>query len=145
MSMQFEERIDVQAPRHMVFALYADVAAWATWDPDVRSSAIVGPFASGSTGTLHPTKGPAARIRFTEVVADRSFTVESTLPLCTMRFEHELSDTATGSSAVHRVSFSGLLAPIFSRIIGSQIRKGLPHTMRGLQRAAEQAHRTAQR
>lgn len=142
--MQFEERIEVQAPRQVVFALYADVASWATWDPDVQSSAIAGAFVSGSTGTLKPSNGPEARITFTEVVADTSFTVESKLPLCVMRFEHELSTSAAGTVAVHRVSFSGLLSPVFSRVIGSQIRKGLPHTMSGLKRAAEQANNALQ-
>jgi hypothetical protein len=55
-----------------------------------------------------------------------------------MRFEHELSPTASGTTTiVHRVSFSGFLSPLFSRVIGSQIRKGLPQTMAGLKRAVE--------
>lgn len=138
--MPFEERIDVSAPRQLIFAIYADVGSWATWDPDVRSSAITGAFVSGSTGTLKPSGGPEARITLTEVVADRSFTVESRLPFCVMRFEHELSDSVTGTIAIHRVSFSGPLAPVFARLIGSRIHKGLARTMAGLKRAAEQAH-----
>ena len=138
--MQFEERIEIHAPPQTVFALYANVPAWATWDPDVRSSSITGSFASGSTGKLKSKNGPEARITFTEVVADKSFTVESKLPLCVMRFEHEITPTATGTTAVHRVSFSGILAPLFSRVIGTQIRKGLPKTMAGLKRAGEQAN-----
>ncbi|MDR0787392.1 MAG: SRPBCC family protein [Gemmatimonadota bacterium] len=135
--MQFEESIDVQASAQAVFALYADVSAWASWDPDVSSSSIVGAFATGSTGKLKPSNGPEAKITFTEVVANKSFTVESRLPLCVMRFEHKLFPTASGTTVVHRVSFSGFLSPLFSRIIGSQIRKGLPRTMAGLKRAVE--------
>lgn len=138
--MQFEEQIEIQASPQDVFALYKDVPAWASWDPDVRASTVGGAFVSGAAGRLKPSSGPEARITFTEVVADRSFTVESRLPLCVMRFEHELSPTAAGTIAVHRVSFFGLLAPFFSRVIGNQIRKGLPQTMLGLKRAAEQAH-----
>ncbi|SFN08201.1 SRPBCC family protein [Variovorax sp. OV329] len=137
--MQFEESIEVQASPKTVFALYADVAAWASWDPDVRSSAIAGRFASGATGRLKPAKGPESKITFTEVVADKSFTVESRLPLCVMRFEHELSATSRGTTVMHRVSFLGLLAPLFGRVIGGQIRKGLPRTLAGLKRAAERS------
>ncbi|MCL2346495.1 MAG: SRPBCC family protein [Desulfobulbus sp.] len=135
--MQFEESIEVQASPQTVFALYADVSAWASWDPDVSSSSIAGAFASGSTGKLKPSNGPEAKITLTEVVANQSFTVESRLPLCVMRFEHELSPTASGTTVVHRVSFAGFLSPLFSRIIGSSIRKGLPQTMAGLKRAVE--------
>jgi len=135
--MQFEESIEIQASPETIFALYADVPAWATWDPDVSSSSIVGAFVSGSTGKLKPSSGPEASIIFTEVVANKSFSVENRLPLCVMRFEHELFPTTIGTTVVHRVSFSGFLSPLFSRIIGSQIRKGLPQTMAGLKRAAE--------
>ena len=75
-----------------------------------------------------------------EIVIDKSFTVESKLPLCVMRFEHELSATSTGTKAIHRITFSGLFSPIFSRLIGGSIRKGLPQTMAGLKQAAEQAN-----
>ena len=138
--MKFEESIEIQAPAETVFALYADVSSWSSWDPDVRSSSIEGAFTSGATGRLKPSSGPEARIFFTEIVADRFFTVESKLPLCVMRFEHELSETSTGTTAIHRVTFSGPLSPIFSRLIGGSIRKVLPQTMAGLKRAAEQAN-----
>jgi hypothetical protein len=69
---------------------------------------------------------------------NRLFTVESKLPLCTMRFEHELSPVGNQIQALHRVSFVGFLSPLFGRLIGSQIQKGLPRTLEGLKRAAEQ-------
>ena len=142
--MQFEESIEIQTPVKAVFALYADVSSWASWDPDVRSSSIEGAFTSGATGRLKSSSGPEARICFTEIVTDKSFTVESKLPLCVMRFEHELSATSTGTTALHRVTFSGLLSPIFSRLIGGSIRKGLPRTMAALKQTAEQANNSSQ-
>jgi hypothetical protein len=65
------------------------------------------------------------------------FTVESKLPLCTMRFEHELSVVENQIEALNRVSFVGFLSPLFGRLIGGQIKKGLPRTLEGLKRAAE--------
>ncbi|MCL1971628.1 MAG: SRPBCC family protein [Endomicrobia bacterium] len=137
--MQFEEKILINAPVEKLYSLYANVSAWSFWDPDVTSSSINGQFSSGATGILQPSSGPKAKIIFIEVVPNRSFTVESKLPLCTMRFEHELSPIGGSQvQALHRVSFIGLLAPLFGRLIGSRIRKGLPHTLEGLKRAAEQ-------
>ena len=138
--MQFEETVDIAAPAEKIFALYADVGAWASWDPDVKESSIEGAFVSGSAGTLLPAKGPRAKILFTDVTYNRSFAVESKLPLCVMRFDHEVSEMPGGSKTrvVHRVSFNGFLSPLFGRVIGSQIQKGLPHTLQGLKRAAEQ-------
>lgn len=135
--MQFEEQIVIAAPPEKVFALYENVTAWSSWDPDVKTSSIEGSFSSGASGSLQPSSGPKARIKFTEVMPNRSFTVETKLPLCVMRFEHELTLLPSGTNAKHRVTFQGLLSPFFGRVIGSQIRKGLPNTLQGLKRAAE--------
>ena len=135
--MQFEQRILINAPVDKVFSLYADVSGWSSWDPDVKASYIDGQFSTGASGTLQPSSGPKAKITFTEVLQNRLFTVESKLPLCTMRFQHELSLVGNQTQALHRVSFVGFLAPLFGRLIGSQIRKGLPRTLEGLKRAAE--------
>jgi hypothetical protein len=135
--MKFEECVVIKAPIAKVFAVYSDVRSWKIWDPDVKSSTIEGPFVSGALGTLQPTKGPKAKIVFKEVVPNSAFTVESKLPLCVMRFEHELSEVDGQTLAVHRIIFEGVLSPVFGRLIGSQIKKGLPHTLRGLKRAVE--------
>ena len=135
--MQFEEQVVIAAPFEKVFSLYADVKGWSSWDPDVKTSSIAGEFVSGAVGTLQPSSGPKTKIAFTEVVTNRLFTVESKLPLCVMRFEHELSSHSGETKAVHRIAFEGLLSPLFGRLIGSQIKRGLPHTLQGLKRAAE--------
>ena len=135
--VQFEEQIVIAAQPEKIFALYANVAAWSSWDPDVKTSSIEGSFSSGVSGSLQPSSGPKVRIKFTEVIPDRSFTVESKLPLCVLRFEHELTLLPSGTNAKHRVTFQGLLSPFFGRVIGSQIRKALPNAMQALKRAAE--------
>lgn len=136
--MQFEEQVVIAAPAEKIFLLYSDVKNWSAWDPDVKASSIEGQFISGAIGTLQPSSGPKAKIAFTEVVPNHSFTVESKLPLCSMRFEHELSSISEGTKVVHRVVFEGFLSPLFGRLIGSQIKKGLPHTLQGLKHSAEQ-------
>ncbi|MFN8835801.1 MAG: SRPBCC family protein [Betaproteobacteria bacterium] len=135
--MQFEEQVLISAPVEKIFALYANVNGWSSWDTDVKTSSIEGAFVSGANGTLEPSKGPKAKITFTEVVPNRSFTVKSKLPLCVMCFEHELSESQGNVKVVHRVVFDGLLSPLFGRLIGHQIHKGLPNTLQGLKRAAE--------
>lgn len=74
--MQFEERILLNAPVDKLYSLYTNVSGWSSWDPDVKSSSINGQFCSGATGMLQPLSGPRAKIIFTEVVPNRSFTVE---------------------------------------------------------------------
>lgn len=135
--MHFEEKIIINATADKLFSIYANVSGWSSWDPDVKSSSINGNFSTGATGMIQPSNGPKAKITFTEVVSNRSFTVESKLPLCAMRVEHELAPLGNQVQVLHRISFVGFLAPLFGRLIGSQIRKDLPHTLNGLKHAAE--------
>ncbi|WP_375056079.1 hypothetical protein [Zobellella sp. DQSA1] len=104
----------------------------------MKASSIHGAFIPGGTGSLQPSKGPKAKIVLTEVVPNCSFTVENKLSFCVMRFEHKLSNSSGETKALHRVSFEGSLSPLFGRLIGSQIRKGLPGTLQGLKSAVEQ-------
>ena len=84
--MQIEEKIEVKATPAQVFHLYEKVSDWSSWDPAVQSSTIDGAFKAGAQGRLKPAKGPAAKIEFTEVTKNKSFTTISKLPLCTASF-----------------------------------------------------------
>jgi Polyketide cyclase / dehydrase and lipid transport len=138
--MQFEASTKINAPSATVFALYANVSGWPTWDTDVKSASLAGVFESGAKGMIVPNGGPKSEIIFTEVVKNKKFAAQCKLPLCTMRFEHELDETqGSGTHATHRVIFQGLLAPLFGRLIGSGMRKTLPHALAGLKNAAEAA------
>jgi Polyketide cyclase / dehydrase and lipid transport len=140
--MQFETSTTIAAAADTIFALYADVPNWPSWDPDAKAASIEGAFVSGAKGVITPNGGPKSTIYFTEVIRNRSFTVDCNLPLCLMRFEHELEaagDGTGGTRATHRVIFSGALAFFFGRVIGSGMKKSLPQALAGLKVAAEKA------
>ena len=132
----FRASVDVAAPPARIFALWADAAAWPSWDPDLESAALDGPFASGSTGVLKPRGGPRTRIELVDVREPESFTAVSRLPGCRMVFEHRAEATGAGCRVTHVVRFEGPLAFAFRRLIGPSIRRGLPGTMAGLRGAA---------
>ncbi len=135
--MQVESRVTVSAPPEKIFAIYADVGNWKTWDPDTKDSSIDGPFQTGSKGRITPPKGMAVPLDFISVVPNQSFTVESRIPLFRMLFEHELHPTAAGTEVVHRVTFSGALSFVLGPIVGNPLRSGLPVTLASLKRLAE--------
>jgi Polyketide cyclase / dehydrase and lipid transport len=138
--MQFEASTQINASSATVFSLYANVPGWPTWDPDVKSASLTGAFVSGARGVIVPHGGPKSEIVFTEVVKGEKFQAQCKLPLCLMRFEHELEEVkGTGTKATHRVIFEGSLAPVFGRLIGSGMRKTLPNALAGLKKAAEAA------
>jgi len=137
--MQFEFSTQINAPAATVFTLYENVAQWPLWDTDVKSASIQGAFVSGARGVIVPNGGPKCDILFSEVTRNQGFKAECKLPLCKMRFEHVLETKEGGTKATHRVVFEGLLAPLFGRLIGSGMRKTLPHAMAGMKAAAEKS------
>jgi hypothetical protein len=138
--MRVEHRVPVAAPPEVVFEIYEDVPNWHTWDPDTKQASLEGPFQVGSRGRLTPTKGNTVPMRLTHVVAGRSFTVESRIPLFRMLFEHELTPSAGGTEVVHRVTFSGPLSMLLGPLLSRQLNAGLPVTLGRLKALAEARH-----
>lgn len=128
----------VDRPQAEIFAIYKDVDSWAAWDPDIESVGLNGPFAVGTTGWLKPVGAPRTATRLISINEPEGFTVASKLPLCTMSFIHELQESAGGTSVTHSVTFTGVLAPLFSRLIGSKIQSGMAASMLGLKQYAEE-------
>lgn len=141
--MQIEHSIHVDTAPERLFAIYADVEHWNCWDPDTKASSILGPFQTGTSGFLTPTKGNTVPMLLTSVVHNRSFTVEVRIPLFRMVFEHDLLPAQGATKVIHRVTFSGALSFLLGRVIGSQLNKGLPVTLARLKATAEAAERAA--
>jgi hypothetical protein len=135
--MNFQHAVNIAAKPADIFKLYANVAEWPKWDPEVIESSLSGAFAAGAVGSIKPKGGPKSKIELTEVKPNVGFTVRCKLPLCVMTFGHELVAKGATTTATHSVSFTGFLAPLFGRLIGTGIQKTLPATMEGLKRAAE--------
>lgn len=138
-AMQFEASTTINAPAATVFALYANVGGWPSWDPDLKAASLNGAFASGAVGEVKPHSGPKSELKFVEVVQGKSVRMACKLPLGVMHFDYELQADGSKTIATHRTTFSGLLAPIWSRLIGSGMKKTLPAALAGLKRAAEVA------
>ncbi len=109
-----------------IWERWASVEEWSSWDADVKESGIDGSFKNKTVGWLKPVKGPKVKLLFSNVVPQRSFTTTSRLPMARLIFVHKVAKKGEGSSVQHRVELRGLSAPLFARIIGPGIKRGLP-------------------
>lgn len=119
-----------------VWALWSDVTSWPVWDGDVKHVTLEGPFAVGTKGTLKPEGGPKVRFEITDVQPPEGFADVARLPLCRMRFEHSAVREGDRTRVTHRVAISGPATPLFSRVLGRGIARGLPETVKALARLA---------
>lgn len=136
--MKFEQLITISAEPAIVFSAYQNVSEWPKWDPETEASSLNGDFAVGTTGKIKPKGAPASKIQLIEVTQGSSFTVECNLPFCKMHFIHVMTPDEAGTKLVNQVVFTGLLSPLFGRLIGSSINKGLPDSLKGLKRYIEE-------
>jgi polyketide cyclase/dehydrase/lipid transport protein len=121
------------ADRDAVWALWSDVATWPEWDSGLDDVTIDGPFAPGTTGRLKPSGGPAVRFTVTETRPGEGFSDVTRLPLARMRFDHRLAESGDGHTLIEqRVTITGPLTPLWSRVIGRGIARDLPDTLRAL-------------
>ena len=135
-----EKQIHTTAPAAVILKIYEDVANWHRWDPDTKAAQLNPGLVLGAKGSLTPSKGKTVPMEITAFALNRRFTATSKTLLFRLDFEHELTPTENGILILHRVTFSGLLKPLLSRLLGPQIEKGLPVTLQQLKALAEVAH-----
>ena len=114
------------ATKEQIWKLWADVPNWNVWDKEVETSELFGQFKKGTKGILKPAGGPKTKFEMTECTNFKSFTDRSFLPLCKMDFIHTMTDTNDGLVINHKVIMTGFMTFLFSKIIGSKIKVGLP-------------------
>ena len=126
-------------PRRAVWRLW-QTEHWTKWDPAVEWVRLDGTLQVGTRGEMKPKGGPKTKFTITRVDPCRGFSDRSHLPLTNLDFNHDVTRASDGTVTItHTVTFSGPLAFIFSRIIGKNIKAGLPDAVQKLAQLATQS------
>ncbi len=141
MTWTTEETVETTATAAQIWAIWSTPASWPKWDDGIEWVKLEGSFANGSKGVMKPAGGPKVKFELLEVETQRRFKDRSFLPLTKLDFIHTYTPAVAGQKAkiTHRVEMRGLLTPLFSRVIGSNVKKGLPGAMKKLAALAEKA------
>ena len=140
-SWVYEESIQTFASAEQVWKIWSRHETWPTWDDGVEWVKAEGPFAAGTTGVLKPKNGPAIQFEILHAEPLKGFQDRSFLPLTRLDFIHTFDESSHGKKAriTHRIEMHGFLAPLFSRIIGKNIKAGLIPALRKLVLLAEKS------
>jgi hypothetical protein len=124
---------ETDASPESIFAMWADVEGWPRWDASLVATTVAGPFAAGTTGTLHP-QGMPEPISFVITAVDegRGFADETLLGPLALRFEHRVEPIAAGARIVVSVEAEGPDA----EQIGPAVAEDLPESVAALAAAA---------
>jgi polyketide cyclase/dehydrase/lipid transport protein len=135
-----EHTHDSDAAPEAVYALWADVEGWPAWDASLIATTLAGPFAAGTTGTLHPQGMPEPiAFRLTAVEPGAGFADQTRLGPLALRFQHQVEPRADGSRIVVSIEAEG---PEADRI-GPAVAEDLPESVAALAEAALRAGQPA--
>ena len=125
-----------------LWRIWSDPPTWSSWNPDVRSATLNGPFAVGTTGTL-VTKQARHKITITALERGRSFTLEAKpMPVMVLRFTCRIDPSDAGATIGQSVEVAGLLAALFGKPMAEQIALTFPPILEALKKTAESAAAT---
>ena len=135
-----ERSVETTASPQAAWKIWSDTGTWQEWNPDVQSMTLNGPFAAGTTGTMKTKQGTRA-ITLTEVVAGKSFRLETTvIPLTRFAFECKVWPGAAGKTTLSQaIVVGGPLGGLVGGMMGNQIADTFPALLQGLARKAEQS------
>jgi uncharacterized protein YndB with AHSA1/START domain len=131
--------LETGASPERVWRLWSDVSTWPSWNPDVLSVAIEGPFVSGAHGSMTTKAGGTHAITLRDVDPGRSFELEtSPIPLGRFHFACQVQPTGAGASTISQsITIRGPLGPLYSAMMGPRIAEGFEPILGGLKAAAE--------
>lgn len=134
----YEHHADSSAAAETVWALWADVAGWRDWNPDVQRSVLQGPFADGSTIAMTLGDGTVIDLTVVDVVADARFVDVAEIDGLSLRTLHLVEPLPAGGSRVtYRLEITGEGVETVGPEIGPQVTGDFPDTVAGLIRHAE--------
>jgi Polyketide cyclase / dehydrase and lipid transport len=130
----FEGEHTTSALPEDVFAVWADVANWPTWDASLAATTLDGAFAAGTHGTLHPEGAPEPlAFQITSVDEGVGFADETHLGPTALRFIHRAESIGDTTRITLRVEVEGPDEAEIGEMVTSDLAEGLA----GLAAAAE--------
>lgn len=134
---EYERSRETTAPAERVWAIWTDTSTWPSWNPEVKSVSLDGPFQNGTTGAM-TTRAGTNKIHLENIVPGRSFELRSSpLPLAEFHFHCEVTPAGEGSKISQGLTMTGMLAPLFLPMMGNRLAQSFGPILDGLAKQAE--------
>lgn len=107
MSFEHSGTVTTTATAAAVWALWSDVATWATWDPAVEKVSLDGPFAAGATGTMTLRGGIEAAFTLEVVSPGTRYLDQLTMGELVIRIDHVVREFPGGAEVTVTTTIDG--------------------------------------
>lgn len=136
----FSSDTKTKATPRQAWRAWTDLSNWNKHDPTIDTITL-DHFENGARAKLKNKKGPGATLIIEDIVPNKSFTIRTNLPLCTMLSFHQVVATEDGGARfVFKTEFRGPLGSFFYAMFGKDIAKESEPNMKRLSELAEREY-----
>ena len=121
-----EYSMECKASEAKIWQVLTDVENWKEWIGSIEYSTIKGNFENGTLITIKNINAPKATNSLKDVFENKSFTLQSKLPLCTMDCTHEIVKENDVLKIKLGVKMYGAFLFIFRNIFEKKLANSLP-------------------
>jgi polyketide cyclase/dehydrase/lipid transport protein len=133
-----EQAVETTAAAEDIWALWADVATWPTWNADIDRIELEGPFATGSTIVMTPVGDDPVELRIVEAAEPTLFVDEAEGGDFEVRTTHRIELLEAGRNrVVYRMEIGGAAGDTVGPQIGPEISGDFPQVLAALVALAE--------
>ena len=118
--------VETTAAPSQIWHVWQDVENWKSWDHDLESGTLNGPFQRGTTGTLKFKNESELKTVLTHVEPLKMFVQEAKLFLATAVMTHCINTVNGKTHVTVQTDIRGPLAFFYFWLIGQSIRKKVP-------------------
>src|SRR5437870_5482996 len=103
----YQHSEEARVSAESIWRLWSQVERWQTWNADIETIAIDGPFAAGTRFTMTPVGDDPVELRLEEVVENRSFTDVAEFDGLVIRTVHLMEPVGDRLRITYRMEISG--------------------------------------
>ncbi|MGL4305368.1 MAG: SRPBCC family protein [Mycobacteriaceae bacterium] len=122
-----------------LFAIWADMESWPTWNTDTEWVKLDGPCRQGAVGTLKPKGGPKVPFFVEKWVPGSAFVDVSKLFGARLTFDHQVRVVEEGTDITVTVTMSGPLRWLWKLILGPSLAASVQPDLENLVTVAEKS------
>jgi len=132
----FEYYIETKASASDIWKILADVENWNKWIGSIEYSTLDGNFENGTFITCKDVNGHKSTFRLKNIVVNKSFIIQTKMPLCTSEGVHEIINENDSLKIKLGMNMHGPLTFIFKRIMSKEA-ESIPISAKKLVELAE--------
>lgn len=133
----FWHTVETTASPDKIWAVWADVPNWKTWDTGLKEASINMPFAQNAKGEILSLEDRKSTFKIVAFEQGKTYTFKTNLPLGGLHVKRFLEVKNGRTYFTHEVWFSGLSGGVFANIFGEKFKNMLPKVMENIKKIAE--------